>query len=72
MFLLAVGLPMLTDLYHQVSGITLIALLGMLGLLSLVPARFILTSYLMSPSKKDPTGPRPSNWPPVRLAPSLP
>jgi len=41
MFLLAVGLPMLTDLYHQVSGITLIALLGMLGLLSLVPARFI-------------------------------
>lgn len=39
MLLLAVGLAMITDLYHLVSGITLIALLGMLGLLSVVPAR---------------------------------
>ena len=51
MFLLAVGLAMFTDLHYQVGGITLIAVLGMLGLLSLVPARFILTVYLMSPKK---------------------
>ncbi|BAN48101.1 hypothetical protein PCA10_23690 [Metapseudomonas resinovorans NBRC 106553] len=33
-------------------GVTLVAVLGMLGLLSLLPARFILTVYLMSPAKK--------------------
>lgn len=51
-FLLAVGLALLTDLPQSINGITLIAILGMLGLLSLVPARFILTVYLMTPSKK--------------------
>lgn len=44
---------MFTDLSHQVSRITLIALLCMLGLLSPVSVRLILTLYLMSPSKKD-------------------
>ena len=39
MFFLAAGLC--TDLYHQISRIPLIAVLGILGLLSLVPARFI-------------------------------
>ncbi|WP_027922596.1 DUF6458 family protein [Pseudomonas sp. URMO17WK12:I12] len=52
-FLLAVGLALLTDLPQSINGITLIAILGMLGLLSLVPARFILTVYLMTPSKKN-------------------
>lgn len=51
-FLLAVGLALFTDLPQSINGITLIAILGMLGLLSLVPARFILTVYLMTPSKK--------------------
>jgi hypothetical protein len=32
-------MAMLTDLYHQVSGIKLILVFGMLGLLSVVPAR---------------------------------
>lgn len=32
MLLLATGLAMFTDLHHQISGINLIAVLGMLGL----------------------------------------
>ncbi|MNR21971.1 hypothetical protein [Pseudomonas sp. Irchel s3a18] len=52
MFLLAIGLALFTDIRSEVRGITLIAVLGMLGLLSLVPARFILTVYLMSPSRR--------------------
>ncbi|MCY1379784.1 hypothetical protein D9M69_675340 [compost metagenome] len=52
MFLLAVGLAMFTEVTDAPRGVTLVAVLGMLGLLSLVPARFILTVYLMSPARK--------------------
>lgn len=52
MFLLAVGLAMFSEVTSTPGGVTLVAVLGMLGLLSLVPARFILTVYLMSPAKK--------------------
>ena len=51
-FLLALGLGFLTDMRSTVGGITTIAVLGMLGLLSLVPARFILTVQLMSPKSR--------------------
>jgi hypothetical protein len=50
LFLLAVGLALFTDIRHEIRGIILIAVLGMLGLLSLVPVRFILTVQLMTPS----------------------
>ncbi|WP_342245538.1 hypothetical protein [Pseudomonas sp. OTU5201] len=52
MFLLAVGLAAFTEVTSAPGGVTLIAVFGMLGLLSLVPARFILTVYLMSPNNK--------------------
>lgn len=52
MFVLAIGLAALTDLMEHREGIWTIALFGMLGLLALVPARFILTVYLMSPAGK--------------------
>lgn len=51
LFLLASGLALFTDLMQVIRGIILIAVLGMLGLLSLVPARFILTVQLMTPSR---------------------
>lgn len=51
-FVLALGLAFFTDLRSTVGGITTIAVLGMLALLSLVPARFILTVQLMAPRKK--------------------
>jgi hypothetical protein len=51
-FVLAVGLALFTDLHRTVGGITTIAVLGMLALLSLVPARFILTVQLMNPKPK--------------------
>lgn len=47
---------MFTDLHYKVGGITPIAVFGILGALSLMPARFV-TEYLMSLSKKD------SSWP---------
>lgn len=57
-FLLALGLGFFTNIRDTVGGITTIAVLGMLGLLSLVPARFILTVQLMSPKKRaDETSP---------------
>ncbi|AOE85285.1 hypothetical protein [Pseudomonas sp. TCU-HL1] len=60
MFLLAIGLALFTEVTGTPGGVTLIAVFGMLGLLSLVPARFILTVYPMSPDKKgkkrSPTG----------------
>ncbi|GEM_PF-4360896 len=43
----AVLLGAFTDLRQTPSGIMLIAVIGMLGVLSLIPARFILTAYLM-------------------------
>lgn len=49
LFLLALGLVLFTDLHQDLRGVVLIAVLGMLGLLSLVPARFILTVQLMTP-----------------------
>lgn len=52
MFVLAIGLAALTDFMDRREGIAAIAVCGMLGLLALVPARFILTVYLMSPSDK--------------------
>lgn len=52
MLLMAVGLAVFTEVTASPGGVTLIAVFGMLGLLSLVPARFILTVYLMSPGKK--------------------
>ncbi|MDH4557428.1 hypothetical protein E8F11_19990 [Pseudomonas sp. BN417] len=52
MFLMAVGLAVFSNVTEAAGGVTLIAVFGMLGLLSLVPARFILTVYLMSPDKK--------------------
>ncbi|MDH4872156.1 hypothetical protein [Pseudomonas sp. BN515] len=52
MFLLAIGLALFTEVTSTPGGVTLIAAFGALGLLSLVPARFILTVYLMSPDKK--------------------
>ncbi|QRY78005.1 hypothetical protein JVX91_20735 [Pseudomonas sp. PDNC002] len=52
MLVLAVGLAALTDLTDRQSGIFVIAVCGMLGLMSLVPARFILTVYLMSPARR--------------------
>lgn len=51
LFLLALGLALFTDLMQIIQGIILIAVLGMLGLLSLVPARFIITVQLMTPSQ---------------------
>ncbi|WP_162556215.1 hypothetical protein [Pseudomonas sp. 31-12] len=51
LFLLALGLALFSDLLQVIGGVTLIAVLGMLGLLSLVPARFILTVQLMSPKR---------------------
>ncbi|MFK0088655.1 hypothetical protein ACIQUS_15325 [Pseudomonas sp. NPDC090755] len=64
LFLLAVGLALFTDLRQEVRGVLLIAVLSMLGLLSLVPARFILTVQLMTPSgaSKD----KPSQKPPAQ------
>lgn len=54
MFVLTLGLAFFTDLRGTVGGITTIAVLGMLGLLSLVPARFILTVQLMTPKSHEP------------------
>ncbi|NUU38221.1 hypothetical protein [Pseudomonas sp. C2B4] len=56
LFLLAVGLALFTNLLHEIRGVILIAVLGMLGLLSLVPARFILTVQLMTPHGINKTG----------------
>lgn len=57
LFLLALGLALLTDVLQQIQGVILVAVLGMLGLLSLVPARFILTVQLMTPaSRREDTG----------------
>lgn len=50
--LAAVLLALLTDLTQTPRGITLIAVLGMLGVLILVPARFILTLHLMKREQK--------------------
>lgn len=63
LFLLALGLALFTDLMQVIQGIILIAVLGMLGLLSLVPARFILTVQLMTPSRSlhDVAGKKPSD-----------
>jgi hypothetical protein len=63
LFLLALGLASFTDLLQAVQGVILIAVLGMLGLLSLVPARFILTVQLMTPAgiHDDPAPQQPSN-----------
>ncbi|MDH1010699.1 hypothetical protein N5J43_08550 [Pseudomonas nicosulfuronedens] len=56
MFIVAVSLALFTDFTEHPRGITAIAILGALGLLSLVPARFILTVYLMSPADKKRAG----------------
>ncbi|MEK1905116.1 MAG: hypothetical protein AAAB13_05015, partial [Pseudomonas sp.] len=45
--LAAVLLAVFTELTRYPRGITLIAVLGMAGLLALVPARFIITLHLM-------------------------
>ncbi|MBD9484688.1 hypothetical protein IB229_17035 [Pseudomonas sp. PDM14] len=50
--LVAVLLGFFSELTQTPRGITLIALLGMLGLLALVPARFILTLHLMKREQK--------------------
>lgn len=47
LLLLVVGLGAFTDLRQTPPGIALIAVTGMLGVMSLIPARFILTVYLM-------------------------
>lgn len=52
MIVLAIGLAALTSIMDEQAGIFVIAVCGMLGLMSLVPARFILTVYLMSPEQK--------------------
>jgi hypothetical protein len=52
MLAVAVALALLTNLMDRQAGIYVIAVCGMLGLMSLVPARFILTVYLMSPEQK--------------------
>lgn len=52
LFLLALGLALFTPLLQVIRGVILIAVLGMLGLLSLVPARFILTIQLMTPASE--------------------
>lgn len=52
MILVAVGLAAFTNLTDRQAGIYAVAVCGMLGLMSLVPARFILTVYLMSPEQK--------------------
>ncbi|WP_263143483.1 hypothetical protein [Pseudomonas sp. RIT-PI-AD] len=36
-----------TDIRQTPAGIAFVAIIGMLGLMSLIPARFILTVYLM-------------------------
>ncbi|MFK8328673.1 hypothetical protein M2D63_001460 [Pseudomonas sp. BJa5] len=64
LFLLAVGLALLTDIHQEVRGVLLIAVLSMLGLMSLVPARFILTVQLMTPA--GPRKARPRRKPPVQ------
>lgn len=43
MFVMAIGMAALTDFMDRQEGIVTIAIFGMLGLLALVPARFILT-----------------------------
>jgi hypothetical protein len=52
MLLLAIGLALFTEVTSMPGGVSLIAAFGTLGLLSLIPARFILTLYLMSHEKK--------------------
>jgi len=49
MFLLALALALFTDFLQDIQGVITIAVLGMLALLSIVPARFILTVQLMTP-----------------------
>ena len=50
--LTAIGLAVFTPLTQTAQGIGLIAVLGMLGVLILVPARFILTLHLMQREQK--------------------
>ncbi|MFZ6049972.1 hypothetical protein ACFW0H_28075 [Pseudomonas sp. CR3202] len=52
MFLMAVGLAVFSEITATHGGVTLIVAFGILGLLSLVSARFILSLYLLSYSKK--------------------
>ena len=52
MILMAVGLAVFSNVTEAAGGVALIAAFGMLGLLSLALARFILTRYPMSPGKK--------------------
>lgn len=56
MLVLAVALALFTELTDTPRGVTLIAFCGMLGLLSLIPARFILTLYLMRSERHTDTG----------------
>jgi hypothetical protein len=57
MILMAVGLAVFSNVTEATGGVTLIATFGMLGLLSLVLARCLVTLYPMSPGKKG--GPKP-------------
>lgn len=50
--LAAILLAMFTHLTQTPRGITLIAVLGMLAVLILVPARFIVTLHLMKREQK--------------------
>lgn len=48
----AIVLAVFTHLTQTPRGVTLIAVLGMLGILVLVPARFIVTLHLMKREQK--------------------
>ncbi|MCY1206150.1 hypothetical protein D9M71_122810 [compost metagenome] len=52
MCLLAIGLALFTEVTSAPGGVPLIVAFGILGLLSLIPARFIFALYPKSPDKK--------------------